>query len=187
MVTKVKFSADIFLLRGVLSPQECEDHIASAEARGFDSAPITTAAGFDYRPEIRNNSRVIVDDPLLADSIWARIADFIPEALDGRVVVGLNERFRYYRYDPSQRFATHSDGYYERSNGERSLLTFMIYLNSGFGGGATVFDLTTIRPQVGLGLVFRHALVHEGAVVTRGRKYVLRSDVMYDAPSHSGG
>ena len=30
-----------------------------------------------------------------------------------------------------------------------------------------------------MALIFDHFLLHEGAAVTRGRKYVLRSDVMY--------
>ena len=30
-----------------------------------------------------------------------------------------------------------------------------------------------------MALIFEHELLHEGAAVTAGRKYVLRSDVMY--------
>ena len=72
------------------------------------------------------------------------------------------------------------DGYYQRSNGEQSLLTFMLYLNEDFEGGETLFQNgVIIRPQTGMILVFRHTLYHEGAAVTRGRKYVLRSDIMF--------
>jgi hypothetical protein len=31
-----------------------------------------------------------------------------------------------------------------------------------------------------MALIFEHQLLHEGAAVTQGRKYVLRSDVMYN-------
>jgi hypothetical protein len=61
----------------------------------------------------------------------------------------------------------------------------MIYLNSGFDGGETHFydaDLqlrATVRPETGMALLFRHAQLHEGAPVISGRKYVLRTDVMY--------
>jgi hypothetical protein len=36
-----------------------------------------------------------------------------------------------------------------------------------------------VRPATGLALVFMHRQLHEGAEVVRGRKYVLRTDVMY--------
>lgn len=69
-----------------------------------------------------------------------------------------------------------------------SLLTFMIYLNEGYEGGETQFDDAAKSPpgesvsvagKVGMALVFEHELLHEGAEVTAGVKYVLRSDVMY--------
>jgi hypothetical protein len=39
-----------------------------------------------------------------------------------------------------------------------------------------------VRPVRGTALVFRHRLLHEGAPVLTGRKYVLRTDVMYGPP-----
>jgi predicted 2-oxoglutarate/Fe(II)-dependent dioxygenase YbiX len=186
VISKVRFTEGLFLLKGALSTKECDELIAAVERRGFEDAPITTATGFERRPQVRNNTRVTYDDPELARWLWERLAGFMPPELDGWKVVGFNERFRFYRYDPGQRFAVHSDGYYQRQSGERSKLTFMIYLNEEFGGGATEFDATTIRPQAGMALVFRHELVHEGTPVLRGRKYVLRSDVMYAPPGPKG-
>jgi hypothetical protein len=75
-----------------------------------------------------------------------------------------------------------TDGCHRRPNGDESLLTLMIYLNGGVRGGETRFDNAVVRPAVGLALVFDHYLTHEGAVVLEGRKYVLRSDVMYGPP-----
>jgi prolyl 4-hydroxylase len=183
MISKVKFTDGLFLLKGVLSHQECEHYVARAESIGFESAPITTARGFEHRPEIRNNERVIVDDPQVTTALWERVSPFVPGILNGRPAVGLNERIRYYKYGPGQRFALHSDGYFRRENGERSLLTFMVYLGEEFSGGETIFEMTTIRPKAGMALVFRHELLHEGAAVRRGLKYVLRTDVMYGPPS----
>ena len=57
----------------------------------------------------------------------------------------------------------------------------MIYLNDGFGGGATKFldyEIDVV-PKTCMALLFQHRILHEGAVVTSGTKYVLRSDVMY--------
>lgn len=55
----------------------------------------------------------------------------------------------------------------------------MIYLNEGFGGGETTIEEVTITPQQGRVLCFIHQLLHKGQPVTSGRKYVLRTDVMY--------
>jgi hypothetical protein len=96
-------------------------------------------------------------------------------------VVGINERFRCYRYTPGQRFALHADGTFARSREERSLLTFLIYLNQGMSGGETAFPEQgqCIVPQTGMALLFQHPILHEGCAVREGKKYVLRTDVMY--------
>jgi hypothetical protein len=102
--------------------------------------------------------------------------------------VGVNERLRFYRYDVGEQFEWHYDGCFERENGERSFLTYMIYLNEGFEGGETHFGglpaapaLVSGRviPRTGRALVFSHPILHKGEPVVRGRKYVLRTDVMY--------
>jgi hypothetical protein len=175
----MKLADGIFTLEKVLTLEECCEYITFTEAKGYEDAPITTASGFAMRPDIRNNARVIVDDVERADLLWQRIRDAVPAFLKGRQAIGLNERFRFYRYDPGERFAPHRDGAYRRPNGEESLLTFMVYLNEGFVGGETNFDTVSVTPRLGMALLFEHPLRHEGAAVTSGRKYVLRSDVMY--------
>ena len=172
----------IFTVRDFLSPDECAAHIAFAEDQGFDVAPITTGLGFVVNTDVRDNSRVMVDDAGLAEQLWDRVREFIPTPLFGWEAVGLNERFRYYRYDPGQKFRPHFDGSFERGHREKSLLTLMVYLNDGYVGGQTKFDTDRKRfvtPVAGSALVFWHQQLHEGAPVERGRKYVLRTDVMY--------
>jgi prolyl 4-hydroxylase len=169
----------IFTVPDLLTPEECREYIALTEAIGYTAAPITTAGGFKMRPEIRNNTRVIVDDADRAAELWGRLRDHVPPFLRGRQAIGLNERFRFYRYDPGERFAPHRDGSYRRENGEESLLTFMVYLSEGFDGGETAFPGASVTPKIGMALLFEHQILHEGAAVTRGRKYVLRSDVMF--------
>jgi len=101
--------------------------------------------------------------------------------MHGLQVVGANERLRCYRYRPGQRFGPHFDGAFQRSDNERSILTFIIYLNEGFEGGETTFlDLgEAVGPRTGLGLFFQHPVLHEGSEVTSGVKYAIRSDIMY--------
>jgi len=175
----MKVADGVYTLPDLLSADECEEYIAMSERAGYGAAPISAFGGEVMRPDVRNNARVMLDDEKIAASLWERIKSEVPMFLNGRQAIGLNERLRFYRYDPGQQFATHMDGSFVRQNGERSLLTFMVYLNDVFEGGETVFIETTVRPQKGMGLIFQHALVHEGASVISGRKYVLRSDVMY--------
>lgn len=169
----------IFTVDEFFSPEECEHHIALAEQAGFADAPINSALGVQIRKDVRNNTRVMVTDVELANHLFGRIRDYIPLSLDGWTACGLNERFRYYRYEVGQQFDWHYDGRFERENGERSKLTFMIYLNEGFEGGETAFKQFSIQPQTGRALVFAHQLFHKGEEVTAGIKYVLRTDVMY--------
>jgi prolyl 4-hydroxylase len=171
----------IFTVEGFLDPPQCAAMIRRIEAKGFEQASISTSAGTQLEQETRNNDRVIMDDPNLANELWTRIQEFTPRVLLGRQARGLNERFRFYRYKPGQKFAWHVDGAFRRDNGEMSQLTFMVYLNEGYRGGATRFEEIEVAGHLGMALVFEHALFHEGAEVLEGVKYVLRSDVMYGA------
>jgi hypothetical protein len=170
---------NIFTLSGALSSTECQEMINFSEAQGFEAATIIAPGGPRLDREVRNNDRVTVDDPNLAGRIWNRVEAFLPRMLLGRHARGLNERFRFYRYAPGQKFSWHADLPFQRENGELSLLTFMIYLNDTYEGGATRFETLELRGQTGMALVFEHGLIHEGGAVLQGRKYVMRSDVMY--------
>lgn len=171
----------VFTIDDVLTPAECAAMIARIDALGPTPAPITTHRGFVMRPDIRNNRRVMFDDPDLAAALFRRVRDALPDPLSNRRPVGVNERFRCYRYDPGERFAPHFDGAFTRDRDEASLLTFMVYLNAGFTGGQTRFhDLgVDVDPHPGRALFFQHMHLHEGCTVETGTKYALRTDVMY--------
>ncbi len=180
----------VFLIRNFLSTEECEFFISQGESLGFGMAPITTAVGPVFYPDIRSNGRVMVDDVGLAVNLFERARPYLPETIGSWQMLGLNERFRLFRYRPGEKFAPHYDGAFQRSQNEMSKLSFMVYLNDGFCGGTTNFydcPETQIRPVQGTALVFDHRTLHEGAVVQSGQKYVLRTDVMYGRPvdSHS--
>jgi predicted 2-oxoglutarate/Fe(II)-dependent dioxygenase YbiX len=173
----------VFVIRDFLSPQECAAALAVSEQAGYDDAPITTAAGMVMRKDVRNNDRVMIDDPGLAALLFERARPFLVPRWRGHDLLGFNERFRYYRYKPGQYFAPHYDGAFQRDNGDLSFFTFMVYLNEFFDGGTTNFldrqPPLVVRPAAGLALVFYHRQLHEGEVVVSGTKYVLRTDVMY--------
>lgn len=170
----------VFTIDGLLDDAECQALVADTEAIGYADAPITTAWGFAHMPEVRNNTRVMVDDHERARWLWSRVDAWIPARQARWRAVGLNERFRYYRYHPGQYFQWHHDGCYQRSLRERSTLTLIVYLNDDFEGGHTEFvHVGPIAPRRGMALVFEHGLRHRGAPVHEGTKYVMRTDVMY--------
>ncbi|MCB9527167.1 MAG: 2OG-Fe(II) oxygenase [Myxococcales bacterium] len=166
--------------RGVIDPATCAAVIADAEARGFAEAPINLPGGEVRRTDIRDNDRVMYDDPALAARLWEALAPHCPARVGEGEAVGLNERFRVYRYAVGQRFMMHRDGWFARDARERSRLTVLVYLNDDYAGGRTEFDGGHgVDPETGAALLFAHSMKHRGAPVERGRKYVLRTDVMY--------
>jgi len=180
----------VFVVEDFLSADECKKYIDICEDTGFEEATVTTSAGVVRRADVRNNDRVMFKNQEIADWLWERTSDFVPTEYEGRHAIGLNEMLRFYRYDPGQRFDWHQDFPYERDNGERSYLTMLVYLSDGFEGGETSFDDSYseesfdafhVQPKQGLALFFEHQTHHKGEPVLEGRKYVLRTDVMYAA------
>lgn len=181
MTSDRRLGEDVFVVRDFLTTAECDAFIAASEGEGYEDAPVGEVVLKVYR----NNTRLMADDPALAAELFGRIRPFLPAAIEGRQPRGLNERFRYYRYDPAQYFAPHYDGVFRRDESEASALTLMIYLNDDFQGGSTDFyhedrsRRLSVTPERGMALVFRHEIFHAGCPVRAGRKYVLRTDVMY--------
>jgi len=172
----------IVLVEDLLSQDECNLLIRFIDDNKPTAAPVTTLHGEAYKPDIRNNQRVMKNDKELAERLFKRAKHKIPECIFESSVVGLNELFRCYRYKEGMQFKPHSDGCYERTEVERSYYTFLIYLNEVEKGGDTAFVVepeVKFAPKPGRGVLFQHSLVHEGCEVLKGTKYVLRSDVMY--------
>lgn len=71
--------------------------------------------------------------------------------------------------------------YDESLDGTESRYTFIFYLNDVLEGGETGFPNIPydVKPKKGNVLAFRHENWHEGKAVTKGVKYLIRSDVMY--------
>ncbi|MEQ8787873.1 MAG: 2OG-Fe(II) oxygenase [Pirellulaceae bacterium] len=180
----------VFTVDDFLTPQECDKCIRISEDCGYEEALVTSPQGQVLRQDLRNNQRVMFQNEELSAWLWRRAEQFVPAEYDGRAAVGVNELLRFYRYDPGQQFNWHQDFPFERDNGERSYLTLMIYLCDDFEGGETSFedsysdesfDEFKVVPKRGMALFFEHAIHHKGEPVSRGRKYVLRTDVMYAA------
>ena len=181
---------DIFVIRNFFSKEDCANQIAKCEAAGFGEAPINAYGVPVIHKGMRNNERVMLDDVETANMLWERLKEFAPHKSLSCKPIGINERLRYYRYEPNQFFDWHFDGEFRRNEREVSRLTFMVYLNGDFTGGTTDFnfnvgvinddDVVKVVPEEGMALVFTHNVLHRGAPVLTGKKYVLRSDVMYN-------
>eukprot|EP01094_Clydonella_sp_ATCC50884_P025193 TRINITY_DN6528_c0_g1_i1.p2 TRINITY_DN6528_c0_g1~~TRINITY_DN6528_c0_g1_i1.p2 ORF type:complete len:277 (+),score=86.77 TRINITY_DN6528_c0_g1_i1:87-917(+) len=185
------------ILRGVLTPAECEYIIAATEASGFD------VLGEKERT-YRTNDRQVMMHAALADCIHRRIAPFIPQELmrprgHGQLadelspwdVVGCNPLMRFCKYHPGGFFKCHQDGKFVLDAHTESVWTVNMYLNGGFTGGATNFleahyknpcdrvITRSVAPEQGMALVFLHPLVHEGDTLVDGVKYLARTEVLY--------
>jgi len=183
-----------FVLYNVFSKEECDDLIELSEKGGYEPALVNIGGGMQrLMTDVRNNDRFILDDEVRAQEYFERIKRYLPTNWKGWEVVGLNERLRFLRYDPGQKFEPHMDGCYMRESGDRagetSFITIQIYLNEGYQGGSTTFLRGSKRfeyvPKTGSVLIFQHRLLHEGSELVKGRKYTIRTDVMYRPPSKS--
>ena len=169
----------IFTVDNFWTQQECEDFISKSEAIGYEPATIDTEKGQKVVEAIRNNNRVIYTDTVLAEKLWRQLKPYTPKQIGNSKAVGLNELFRFYKYQKGQEFKRHRDQSYIRNDIEASYYTFMIYLNDNYQGGETTFNKLKIQPKQGTALVFLHDLEHEGSSVQQGIKYVLRTDIMF--------
>ncbi|NML64206.1 2OG-Fe(II) oxygenase [Hymenobacter sp. RP-2-7] len=174
-----KLTDSIFTIEDFLTRQECLQEIVRSEGVGYELAKVNSASGSRVRTDIRNNSRAFYNSEELAESLWRKLQPFAPAQLGNSHAIGLNELFRFYRYQRGHQFKGHYDESYVRNDLEASYYTFMVYLNDNFQGGDTTFRGLRVQPRQGMALVFLHSLYHEGSEVTQGVKYVLRSDVMY--------
>jgi len=181
-----------FLLHNVLTLDECNQFVEVTEKMGYEDALITTFGGMVMMKDVRDNKRVMWQTEGVKEKIWERIKSFMPQDTKRKggvwQPIGLNERFRFYKYEAGQSFSRHFDGCFPRSADEMSLLTFIVYLSDGFEGGCTTFYVggkeISVNPVKGSALIFWHgpsplSPEHEGSACKKGEKHVLRSDVMF--------
>jgi len=126
----------VLVINDFLSVEECAALIQRSEALRYEPGTVADVV----IEQVRNNERVLIDDVSLATDFFHRAEPSLPAVIDGHGLVGLNERWRFYRYGPGQTFKPHRDGSYMRiKSWEESQMTFMIYLNEGMTGGETRF------------------------------------------------
>ncbi|KAG2715753.1 hypothetical protein I3843_03G095300 [Carya illinoinensis] len=204
-ITRLK-DTDLFTVQNFFTSAESKAFIKAAESIGFvHQGSLGPTKGEAYR----DNDRISVNDPVLAETIWKSGVHklFSDIKIRGKVAVGLNSNIRFYRYKVGQRFGRHIDESVDLGEGKRTHYTLLIYLSGGFKlkakndtsspkdssseplvGGETVFYgsrnavVAEVAPTEGMALLHIHGdkcMLHEGRNVTKGVKYVVRSDVAF--------
>ena len=147
----------IHAVKDILSSNECKKLIMDAENAGFQPSPLSGGGhGQTPRTGARTSQFYVKDDAALANMLWGRLKEYVPDNLrdikpvpymntvtkgDEFKPIGVNEHMRFYKYDPGQfilkhddyrmsrfRYAAETDEYYE----QMSFLTVVIYLNEEF-------------------------------------------------------
>ena len=136
-----------FQLLELLSGGECAQLVAISDALGYHvDAPVSLPH------HVRHNTNVnwVVDESV-DGPIWERCRPLIPERVAGGAALGLNARFRFYRYGNGDYFQPHTDGAWPGSRvvdgrlvhdayGDRiSHMTMLLFLSEGYTGGRTLF------------------------------------------------
>lgn len=202
-----------FQLLNVLSAAECERIVELSESLGY----LEDAAVSLPRAIRHNDSFTWVVDDATNDIIWQRCQSLLNDNHDfnaGKRALGINARFRFYRYGPGDFFAPHTDGSWPGSrvidgelvdnayNDRWSQLSFLLFLNGEYEGGATQFYVSPdnsltparrpddavvvdVRTPVGGALCFPHGVhplhcMHASQEITAGTKYIIRSDILFD-------
>jgi len=96
-----------FILLNVFTHEECSEWIKLTEERGYTPALVNVGPREVLMTDIRNHDRCIVDDVHMASILFERIKSYLPEVWNNYKLIGLNERLRFLRYDPGQKFEKH--------------------------------------------------------------------------------
>ncbi len=147
-----------FHLLNVLSREECESIVKLTEGLGY-----LPDAAVSLPRSVRHNDNVTwVADQQTVDQLWLRCEPLLADLEHqhfGKPAVGLNARFRFYRYSVGDYFKPHTDGAWPGSAviddqlitdayGDRySQLSFVLFLSDGFDGGRTEFFVDRDQPQ----------------------------------------
>ena len=100
----------VFSLPHFLSSAECSELVELAEASGFESANVRTAAGQVAMPSIRNNERTMFENRAWVAKLWDRLSQTSLPTIDGQVAVGFPKDLRFYKYLSGQRFKLQLNG-----------------------------------------------------------------------------
>jgi hypothetical protein len=152
--------------------------------------------------EIRKNKDLKVDltnvdqdIKLIVNDVITRIQEQIPQNYLDKKFKCLDPNHIYIlKYDESDFFKAHRDGFSQDAQGNQSLVTVQMYQHdsvpaafhnsSNFVGGATRFYDDSLQhldvyPRAGNAIAFDHRWLHEGMIIEKGIKYTIRFNAIY--------
>ena len=146
-----------FQLLNILSLEECQRLVSLTETFGY-----LEDAAVSLPRSIRHNDSLtwVIDDETNA-IIWQRCQALVQDDHEfntSKAALGINSRFRFYRYGPGDYFAPHTDGSWPGSrvidgelidnayNDRWSQLSFLLFLTEDYAGGATQFYVSKANP-----------------------------------------
>lgn len=164
----------IYQMHNAVSPSVCCDYVRQGDRAGWHPTNIT-----ELHPSFsRSQTNINID----TQALFAAILHTIPPQLDDMDIVSLVEqRTACMRYSEGEYFGLHTDSPFVARDGAMTKLSLVLYLNDDYIGGETLFpDLALeVRPEVGKILLFPPTLHHMSKPISRGTKYIVRSEVLY--------
>jgi len=168
----------ILTVSELLSRAECQALIEEAEEARLRTAPFVGAGTSE---SLGSSTRIRRHLPVLARRLWRNLRSIVPPSLEGATACSLDPWFTTHRARACRRGMQERPQ--QRPQDEASpRLGLLVYLNDDFTGGATRFRRLRIPARTGTALLFRQELRHEAARLYAGTRYVLHSEVLYEAP-----
>jgi len=164
----------IYQIRNAVSPSVCRDYMQQGDRVGWSPSNIS-----ELNPSYSRSQACINID---TRALFAAIRHTAPPRLDDMDIVSLAEqRTQLMRYREGEYFGVHTDSPLVAQDGAITKLSLVLYLNDDYAGGETVFpDLALdVKPEVGKILLFPPDLLHMSKPISRGTKYIIRSEVLY--------
>ncbi len=184
------------IVNNFLSKEKCEELVNLSESIGYKEADLSLPDGPKMIKNYRNNSRVLYRSEALRMELESMILPLAPKqltfikeggVLEKKELLKLSGNFRFYKYLPGEEFKKHRDGNNIEEGGV-SLVTILLYLNDAELGGETnlcdkylLEEPILVKAETGKLLMFEHTVMHSGNKLEAGVKYLLRTDLIYNA------
>eukprot|EP00300_Choanocystis_sp_HF-7_P041742 c8528_g1_i2.p1 GENE.c8528_g1_i2~~c8528_g1_i2.p1 ORF type:complete len:262 (+),score=43.17 c8528_g1_i2:100-885(+) len=197
----------VHILRNALTAGECEQLISAGfNIRECTHPVVWRKWDTDPHAQDKVGKRTIYKADDVAGMFWKRIGSHVPArvttishgVLSTWEAIGVSDRLKFVQYTAGQDFPMHVDGPKVISDDERSQVSVLFYLDSTDGGQLQFFDppggdigmgaatkqeptyITQIAPEAGMCVWFSHKpYLHQSARLVSGRKYCIRTDIMY--------
>ena len=161
----INITENAYLLEEFLGEDECQGLIAVAEAMGFEKG--------------LPDNKLTVSHQKLADEIWLRLSDFVPEKLEDVSAKGIDSELCIQKLEPGRAIDVPGEDV-AAEGGRRSELIARIYLNANFGQGEFAIESTPVKPSTGLALIHRQTVPMQEAASETEPKYILIAHILYE-------